>query len=152
MKLTINGTTREFEVAADMPLLWALRDILDIKGPKFGCGVSACGACTVLIDGEPVRSCTYSVGDVEGEVTTIEGLPVNGNLHAVQQAWLKHQVPQCGYCQSGQIMAAVALLNTVPNPTDSDIDDVMTNLCRCGTYPKIKAAIKDAAAMLEANR
>ncbi len=152
MKLTINGTTHEFEAAANMPLLWALRDILDIKGPKFGCGVSACGACTVLINGEPVRSCTYNVSDVEGEVTTIEGLPINGKLHAVQQAWLKHQVPQCGYCQSGQIMAAVALLNTISNPTDTDIDDAMTNLCRCGTYPKIKAAIKDAAAMLEVNR
>ena len=152
MSLNINGTIHTFEAAPDMPLLWVLRDILDIKGPKFGCGVSACGACTVLIDGEPVRSCTYDVGDVEGEITTIEGLPINGNLHAVQQAWLNHQVPQCGYCQSGQIMAAVALLNTVPNPSDADIDDAMTNLCRCGTYPKIKAAIKDAAAMLEENK
>jgi isoquinoline 1-oxidoreductase alpha subunit len=152
MKLTINGTTREFEAAADMPLLWVLRDVLDIKGSKFGCGVSACGACTVLIDGEPIRSCTYNVGDIEGEITTIEGLSDGDNLHAVQKAWLKHQVPQCGYCQSGQIMAAVALLNAVPNPSDANIDDTMTNLCRCGTYPKIKAAIKDAAAMLEANK
>ncbi len=152
MNLTINGTAHTFEAVADMPLLWVLRDILDIKGPKFGCGVSACGACTVLIDGEPVRSCTYNVGDVEGEVTTIEGLAEGNNLHAVQKAWLKHQVPQCGYCQSGQIMAAVALLNAVPNPSDTDIDDAMTNLCRCGTYPKIKAAIKDVAAMLEANK
>lgn len=152
MILTINGTAHTFDATEDMPLLWVLRDILDIKGPKFGCGVAACGACTVLIDGEPVRSCTYSVGDVEGEVTTIEGLSDGDNLHAVQKAWLAHQVPQCGYCQSGQIMAAVALLNTVPNPSDTDIDDAMTNLCRCGTYPKIKAAIKDAAAMLEANK
>lgn len=152
MNLTINGTIHTFEAAADMPLLWVLRDVLDIKGPKFGCGVSACGACTVLIDGEPVRSCTYTVGDVEGEVTTIEGISEGENLHAVQEAWLKHQVPQCGYCQSGQIMVAVALLNAVPNPSDTDIDDAMTNLCRCGTYPKIKAAIKDAAAMLEANK
>lgn len=152
MILTINGTAHTFDATEDMPLLWVLRDILDIKGPKFGCGVAACGACTVLIDGEPVRSCTYSVGDVEGEVTTIEGLSDGDNLHAVQEAWLAHQVPQCGYCQSGQIMAAVALLNTVPNPSDTDIDDAMTNLCRCGTYPKIKAAIKDAAAMLEANK
>ena len=152
MNLSINGIIHDFEAAQDMPLLWALRDILDIKGPKFGCGVSACGACTVLIDGEPIRSCTYNVGDVVGEVTTIEGLPTNGKLHAVQQAWLKHQVPQCGYCQSGQIMAAVALLNTVPNPSDTEIDEVMTNLCRCGTYPKIQAAIKDAASMLAANR
>ena len=152
MNLIINGKTHKFDAAEDMPLLWVLRDILDIKGPKFGCGASACGACTVLIDGAPVRSCTYSVGDVDGEVTTIEGLPVNGNLHAVQQAWLKHQVPQCGYCQSGQIITAVALLNTTLAPSDTDIDDAMTNLCRCGTYPKIKAAIKDAAVMLEANK
>lgn len=152
MNLTINGTAHTFDATEDMPLLWVLRDILDIKGPKFGCGVAACGACTVLINGEPVRSCTYSVGDVEGEVTTIEGLSDGDNLHAVQKAWLAHQVPQCGYCQSGQIMAAVALLNTIPNPSDTDIDDAMTNLCRCGTYPKIKAAIKDAAAMLEANK
>jgi len=152
MKLSINGTTHTFEASKDMPLLWVLRDILDIKGPKFGCGISACGACTVLIDGAPVRSCTYSVGDVEGDVTTIEGLSDGENLHTIQEAWLKHQVPQCGYCQSGQIMAAVALLDATPNPTDTDIDDAMTNLCRCGTYPKIKAAIKDAAAMLEANK
>ena len=131
-----------------MPLLWVLRDILDIKGPKFGCGIGECGACTVLIDGEPIRSCTYPVGEVEAAVTTIEGLPDGSNLHAVQEAWLKHQVPQCGYCQSGQIMAAVALLHVIPNPTDADIDDAMTNICRCGTYPKIKATIKDAAAML----
>ncbi|PCJ74367.1 MAG: (2Fe-2S)-binding protein [Rhodobacteraceae bacterium] len=152
MNLTINGTPHTFEAAADMPLLWVLRDILDIKGPKFGCGVAACGACTVLINGEPVRSCTYRVGDVEGEITTVEGLSEGNNLHAVQKAWLAHQVPQCGYCQSGQIMAAVALLNTTPNPSDADIDDAMTNLCRCGTYPKIKAAIKDAATALEANK
>ncbi len=152
MNLLINGTAHTFEAATDMPLLWVLRDILDIKGPKFGCGVSACGACTVLINGEPIRSCTYNVGDVEGEVTTIEGLFEGDNLHAVQEAWLKHQVPQCGYCQSGQIMAAVALLNAVPNPSDTDIDDAMTNLCRCGTYPKIKSAIKSAATMLEANK
>ena len=152
MKLIINGTAREFDAAPDIPLLWVLRDILDIKGPKFGCGVSACGACTVLIDGEPIRSCTYNVSDVAGEVTTIEALPEGDDLHAVQEAWLKHQVPQCGYCQSGQIMSAVALLNTIPNPTDMDIDVAMTNLCRCGTYPKIKAAIKDAASMLEASR
>lgn len=149
MKLTINGEVREFTAEPDMPLLWVLRDLLDIKGPKFGCGIAACGACTVLIDGEPVRSCSYLAADVEGEITTIEGLPKGDNLHAVQEAWIKNQVPQCGYCQSGQIMAAVALLNENPNPDDSDIDDAMTNLCRCGTYPKIKAAIKDAAVMLK---
>ncbi len=145
MQLTVNGEIRELDVDAEMPLLWALRDILDIKGPKFGCGVGACGACTVLIDGVPVRSCTLPVGHVESAITTIEGLPDGDALHAVQAAWLKHQVPQCGYCQSGQILAAVALLNTTPDPSDDDIDEAMTNLCRCGTYPKIKAAIKDAA-------
>lgn len=147
MQLTINGSIYDFEAEPDMPLLWVLRDILDIKGPKFGCGVSACGACTVLIDGAPVRSCILPVSEVEGGVTTIEGLSQDGTLHTVQLAWLKHQVPQCGYCQSGQIMAAVSLLSSIPNPTDADIDDAMTNLCRCGTYPKIKAAIKEAANM-----
>ncbi len=149
MKLTVNGQEREFDADPDMPLLWALRDLLDIKGPKFGCGVAACGACTVLVDGIAVRSCLQSVGDVDGEVTTIEGISDGETLHAVQEAWLKHQVPQCGYCQAGQIMATVAMLSEVPNPTDQDIDDYVTNLCRCGTYPKIRAAIKDAAKSLE---
>lgn len=145
MQLTVNGQIRDFEAEPDMPLLWALRDILDVKGPKFGCGVSACGACTVLIDGEPVRSCQQPVADVWGEVTTIEGIAQGETLHAVQEAWMAHQVPQCGYCQSGQILAAVALLNEIPQPTDADIDASMTNLCRCGTYPRIRAAIKSAA-------
>jgi len=148
MQLTINGIRYDLNSDPEMPLLWALRDILDIKGPKFGCGVGECGACTVLIDEEPIRSCTLPVGEVEGAVTTIEGVANGDNLHAVQAAWLEHQVPQCGYCQSGQILAAVALLNTIPDPTDADIDEAMTNLCRCGTYPKIRAAIKDAATML----
>jgi len=148
MQLTINGIRYDLNSDPEMPLLWALRDVLDIKGPKFGCGVSECGACTVLVDGEPIRSCILPVGDVEGAVTTIEGIANGENLHAVQAAWLEHQVPQCGYCQSGQILAAVALLNTIPDPTDADIDEAMTNLCRCGTYPKIRAAIKDAAKML----
>ncbi len=149
MKLTINDVTHDFEADPEMPLLWVLRDILDIKGPKFGCGVAACGACTVLVDGVPVRSCSEPVGYVEGAITTIEGLADGDKLHAVQEAWLAHQVPQCGYCQSGQIMAAVALLDEVLQPTDADIDGAMTNLCRCGTYPKIRAAIKDAAQNLE---
>ncbi len=147
MKLTVNGTDYDLEVEPDMPLLWALRDELNIKGPKFGCGIAACGACTVHVDGEPVRSCSLPVGDVEGEVTTIDGIGDTDNLHAVQQAWIAEQVPQCGYCQSGQIMSAVALLRDIPNPTDTDIDDAMAgNLCRCGTYPRIRAAIKRAAA------
>ncbi|EEA92900.1 (2Fe-2S)-binding protein [Pseudovibrio sp. JE062] len=148
--LTVNGQKQEIEADPEMPLLWALRDIMDIKGPKFGCGVAACGACTVLIDGEAVRSCSQPVGEVEGEITTIEGISQGDELHAVQQAWMKHSVPQCGYCQSGQIMAAVALLEENPDPSDEDISDAMTNLCRCGTYPKIKVAIKDAAQTLGA--
>ena len=148
MKLNVNGQIREFDLDAGMPLLWVLRDILDIKGPKFGCGIAACGACTVLIDGRAVRSCTLSVRAVDGEVTTIEGLKRGDSLHAVQEAWIKNQVPQCVYCQSGQIMAAVALLARVPRPTDRDIDNAMTNLCRCGTYPRIRAAIKDAAEVM----
>lgn len=149
MKLNVNGKPHEFEAEADMPLLWALRDLLNIKGPKFGCGIGACGACTVLLDGEPVRSCSLPVGDVLGEITTIEGLGDAEMLHPVQEAWLKNQVPQCGYCQSGQIMAAVALLSENPSPSDADIDASMSNLCRCGTYPKIRAAIHDAADMLK---
>ncbi|TCU06085.1 (2Fe-2S)-binding protein [Rhizobium sullae] len=149
MQITVNGTKHDVDAEPDMPLLWALRDLLNIKGPKFGCGVGACGACTVLIDGEPVRSCSHPVSAVEGSVTTIEGL-APGGLHAVQHAWIDHNVPQCGYCQSGQIMAAVALLNTNSNPSEADIDDAMTNLCRCGTYPKIKAAILAAAKHVKA--
>ena len=149
MKLKVNGQDRDFDAEPDMPLLWALRDLLDIKGPKFGCGVAACGACTVLVDGIPVRSCSQAVGDTQGEIVTIEGISNDEKLHVVQEAWLRNQVPQCGYCQSGQIMAAVALLNDNPAPTDEDIDDAMTNLCRCGTYPRIRAAIHDAAKAME---
>lgn len=145
MNLTINGIEHTVAAPDDMPLLWVLRDLLDIKGPKFGCGVGACGACTVLIDDRPVRSCTLTAADVYGPVTTIEGLPEGDTLHKVQQAWIKHDVPQCGYCQSGQIMAAVALLRETPQPSDADINEAMSNLCRCGTYPRIKAAIKDVA-------
>ena len=146
MKLNVNGAQRELNVPEDMPLLWALRDTLDIKGPKFGCGVASCGSCTVLIDGVATRSCVTPVGTVTGAVTTIDSLEQNGVLHKVQQAWLDEQVAQCGYCQSGQIMNAVALLNEKPNPTDAEIDEAMSgNLCRCGTYPKIRAAIHRAA-------
>jgi isoquinoline 1-oxidoreductase subunit alpha len=146
MKLTVNGTDREFTAPDDMPLLWVLRDLLDIKGPKFGCGVAACGSCTVLIDGNPVRACITPVSAVSGPVLTIDGLEKDGKLHPVQQAWMDEQVAQCGYCQSGQIMSAVALLSEIPKPTDAEIDEAMGgNLCRCGTYPKIRAAIHRAA-------
>jgi isoquinoline 1-oxidoreductase subunit alpha len=148
MRLIVDGKSIEFEADPEMPLLWALRDVMGKTGPKFGCGIAACGACTVHIGGEAVRSCTLPVGQVEGEVTTIEGLAVNGKLHPVQQAWLDEQVAQCGYCQAGQIMSAAALLDVNPAPTDADIDEAMNgNLCRCGTYPRIRTAIKKAAAL-----
>ena len=147
MELQVNGKSHQVEVPEDMPLLWVLRDMLDIKGPKFGCGVGACGACTVLVDGIPTRTCITAAADVDGEITTIEGLPSGERLHRVQEAWIKHEVPQCGYCQSGQILAAVALLEEISQPTDEDIDAVMTNLCRCGTYPRLRAAIHEAAGM-----
>lgn len=148
MKLNINGSNVEVGDDPQMPLLWALRDIAGLKGTKFGCGIAACGACTVHIDGEPVRSCQELIGDITGEVTTIEAIGQADDLHVIQQAWLAQQVPQCGYCQSGQIMSAVALLRDNPDPSDDDIDEAMSgNLCRCGTYPKIRAAIKQAAKM-----
>ncbi|MEM8981866.1 MAG: (2Fe-2S)-binding protein [Pseudomonadota bacterium] len=149
MQLTVNGTSHEVDVEGDMPLLWVLRDELGITGPKFGCGMALCGACTVHIDGKPVRSCSYPVQAVRGNVTTIEGIGTPSAMSAVQQAWVKHQVAQCGYCQPGQIMAATALLQANPAPSDRDIDAAMSgNLCRCGTYPRIRAAIHDAAAQL----
>jgi isoquinoline 1-oxidoreductase subunit alpha len=143
----VNGKAVTFNVEPDTPLLWALREELKLTGTKFACGVSACGACSVHVNGELVRSCAIPVGDVAGKsITTIEGLaPAPGTLHALQQAWIDHQVPQCGYCQSGQIMAAAALLKAKPNPTDADIDAAMTNICRCGTYPRIRAAIHSVA-------
>lgn len=149
MKLTVNGKPIEIDADPDMPLLWALRDIAGILGPKYGCGIAACGACTVLISGEAVRSCVMPVSAVQGEVTTIEGLRApDGKLNRVQQAWMEDQVAQCGYCQAGQIMSATALLNAIPQPTDEQIDQAMGgNLCRCGTYPRIRAAIKRAASM-----
>ena len=146
IKLIVNGKSRTVDVEPEMPLLWVLRDILDVKGPKYGCGIAQCGACTVHVDGEAVRSCLYPVSAAAGKrVVTIEGLAQGGHPHPVQAAWIEHQVPQCGYCQSGQIMAAVALLKKNPNPSDKDIDESMTNICRCGTYTRIRAAIRSAA-------
>ena len=146
MKLTVNGQNHTLDTEPEMPLLWALRDELDIKGPKFGCGVAQCGACTVLLNGEPVRSCAYPVSAAAGQkVITIEGLADKGRLHAVQQAWIDHQVPQCGYCQGGQMLAAVALLKKKPKPSDEDIDAAMSNICRCGTYARIRTAIHAVA-------
>lgn len=143
--LEINGKTLQVEAEADTPLLWVLRDELKMTGSKFGCGIAQCGACTVHADGQPIRSCSTPIEALAGvKITTIEGL---GGEHALQAAWVKHDVPQCGYCQSGQIMAAAALLAKTPNPTDADIDAAMTgNVCRCGAYQRIRAAIKDAAA------
>ena len=146
MKITVDGTQHDVDVEADMPLLWVLRDELNIKGVKYGCGVAACGACTVHIDGVAVRSCQTSVGDVDGAVTTINGLGTPDAMHAVQAAWAEDQVGQCGYCQSGQIMQAASLLSQNAEPTDADIDAAMSgNLCRCGTFPRIRAAVKTAA-------
>lgn len=148
LKLKINGKSRPVEVQPDKPLLWVLREDAALTGSKFGCGVGACGACTVLIDGEAVRSCSYPVEEAVGkEVTTIEGLATEANLpagelHPIQKAWINSQVPQCGYCQSGMIMATAALLKKNPNPTDEEINEAITNLCRCGTYPRVRQAIK----------
>ncbi len=144
----INGETRTVDVEPDMPLLWVIREQLRLTGTKFGCGIAQCGACTVHLDGVPVRSCSTPVAAAEGaDVTTIEGVAAaDGTLHAVQQAWIELQVPQCGYCQSGQIMSAVALLAETPDPTDADIDAAMRgNICRCGAYGRIRAAIRTAA-------
>lgn len=144
--LRVNGEVRQFDAEPDMPLLWALRDALGLTGTKYGCGVAQCGACTVHLDGQPVRSCVTPVSAVgTQEVTTIEGLPGSGS-HPLQEAWIAEQAPQCGYCQSGQIMAAAALLAGTPSPTDADIDRTMSgNLCRCGTYGRIRKAIHRAA-------
>ncbi len=150
MKLTVNGRPQVVDVEPEMPLLWVLRDELGITGPKFGCGMAQCGACTVHVDGTAVRACVTPVGTVQGAVTTIEGLGSPQALHAVQRAWIEHQVAQCGYCQSGQIMAAAAFLATEPNPTDEQIDQAMSgNLCRCATYPRIRQAVKSAATQLK---
>ena len=144
--LQINGQTRQVDVDPETPLLWVIREWLGMTGTKFGCGIAQCGACSVHIDGQVMRSCSVPVGSVgAGKITTIEGLSPDGLSHKVQQAWLAHDVPQCGYCQSGQIMAAAALLAQTPMPTDAQIDEAMTNICRCGTYNRIRAAIHTAA-------
>jgi isoquinoline 1-oxidoreductase subunit alpha len=145
----INGKPVDLTAEPDTPLLWALREELELTGTKFGCGIGQCGACSVHVNDAVVRSCSLPVSEVAGQkVTTIEGLGLGpGQLHALQTAWIQHQVPQCGYCQSGQIMAAAALLAETPNPSDEQIDAAMTNICRCGTYPRIRAAIHTAAAL-----
>jgi len=149
MNLTINDrdvAVDDAQIDPDMPLLWLLRDVLQMTGTKFGCGVAACGACTVHVDGAPVRSCVTPLSSLQGKaVRTIEGLAGPGGPHALQRAWVDHQVPQCGYCQSGMLMAAAALLEANREPSDADIDAAMTNLCRCGSYPRVRAAIKAAA-------
>ena len=145
--LKINGHARQVDVDPDTPLLWVLRDTLGLTGTRYGCGIAQCGACTVHVDGVATRSCSVPVDAVEGAaITTIEGLSPNGGLHPVQKAWIAHDVPQCGSCQSGMIMAVAALLKEKPNPTDADIDATITNICRCGTYARIRAAIHTAAA------
>ncbi|MBI3372083.1 MAG: (2Fe-2S)-binding protein [Betaproteobacteria bacterium] len=145
-RLTINGKTHSFDVDPDTPLLWAIREQVGLTGTKYGCGIAQCGACTVHIDGAPVRSCVMTVGAAEGkQITTIEGLAVNGVLSKVQKAWLENDVPQCGYCQSGMIMAVTALLKDKPKPTDADIDAAITNICRCGTFQQVREAIHAAA-------
>ncbi len=152
MELSINGQTRTLPDAAvdpAMPLLWALRDVLNLTGTKFGCGVAACGACTVQVDGQAVRSCVTPLSTVAGKrIVTIEALGSAAAPHALQTAWVAHQVPQCGYCQSGMLMAAAALLAAKPNPSDAEIDAAITNICRCGTTPRIRAAIRSAAAAM----
>jgi isoquinoline 1-oxidoreductase subunit alpha len=140
--LTINGAAYDVDVEADTPLLWVIRENIGLTGTKYGCGISQCGACTVHIDGVAVRSCGIVVGDVVGkQITTIEGLGAEGSLHKVQKAWIDHDVPQCGYCQSGMIMAVAALLKVKPNPTDAEIDTEITNICRCGTFQEVRTAI-----------
>jgi len=144
--LSVNGKSFDVEAEADTPLLWVLRENLGLTGTKYGCGIAQCGACTVHIDGAPVRSCSVQLGDAIGKkITTIEGLAQNGVLHRVQKAWIEHDVPQCGYCQSGMIMAVAALLKDKPSPSDADIDDAITNICRCGTFQQVREAIHAAA-------
>ena len=145
-QLTVNGKQHNVDVDPQTPLLWVLRDHLGLTGAKYGCGIGACGACTVLVDGQPLRSCSMPVVGVEGKkIETVEGLAVDGKLTKVQQAWVENQAPQCGYCQSGMVMAATALLRDKPQPTDADIDAAITNICRCGSFQEVRAAIHSAA-------
>ncbi len=150
IQIQVNGTKHTVEADPEMPLLWALRDLIGLTGTKFGCGMTLCGACTVHLDGAPVRSCTLPIGQIKkSHITTIEGISTD-NSHPVQKAWIEMQTPQCGYCQSGQIMSAVALLKNNAQPTDADIDAALAgNLCRCGTYPRIRAAVKRAATLMQ---
>ena len=151
ISLTINGRVHQVDAEPDTPLLWVLREWIGMTGTKYGCGVAQCGACSVHVDGAVTRSCQLPVGQIgRAKITTIEGLSKDGLSHAVQKAWDAYEVPQCGYCQSGQIMAAAALLKEKPKPTDADIDAAITNICRCGTYPRIRAAIHAAAKMVQA--
>jgi len=146
IRLTINGKTHNVDVDPNTPLLWAIREQIGLTGTKYGCGVAQCGACTVHVDGSPIRSCSIPAGAVSGrKITTIEGLAQGNVLHKVQKAWVDHDVPQCGYCQAGMIMAAAALLQAKPKPTDADIDAAITNICRCGTFQEVRAAIHAAA-------
>ncbi|HEY6257690.1 MAG TPA: (2Fe-2S)-binding protein [Xanthobacteraceae bacterium] len=150
INIKVNGTSHQLDVEGDTPLLWVLREEIGLTGTKFGCGIAACGACTVHVNGAAMRSCSVPIGSVEGaEIITIEGLSPDSQ-HAVQQAWLTEQVPQCGYCQSGQIMATAAYLKINPNPTDADIDANLTNICRCGTYERLRRAVHRAAALMRA--
>ena len=146
INIKVNGTSHQLDVEDDTPLLWVLREEIGLTGTKFGCGIAACGACTVHVNGEAMRSCSVLIGSVDGaEITTIEGLARNGVLHKVQKAWIDNDVPQCGYCQSGMIMAVAELLANKPKPTDADIDSAITNICRCGTYQQVRTAIHAAA-------
>jgi isoquinoline 1-oxidoreductase subunit alpha len=146
-RLNVNGQSYDLDVAPDTPLLWAIRENVGLTGTKYGCGIAQCGACTVHVNGEAVRSCSLPVSEAEGkQITTIEGLAQNGVLHKVQKAWVEHDVPQCGYCQTGMIMAVAALLKTKPKPTDTDINENITNICRCGTFQQVREAIHAAAA------
>src|SRR5438046_3029846 len=149
VSITVNGEAHQLDIEDETPLLWVLRDEIGLTGTKYGCGIAQCGACTVHVNGEATRSCSVPIGTIDGaEITTIEGLSADSS-HPVQRAWLEHDVPQCGYCQSGQIMAAAALLASKQNPSDSDIDREITNLCRCGTYPRIRIVIHGAARLSE---